>query len=218
MMNFLKTAAITTCLTSFAHSAQAIELHSIFETTDATPVFTELANISTVRAPEKNKPYKSEVSVGVARLDKGEFIATPFRELRDWNNVSTHASANYRPISVGGYLNNVAEIAQGSTATDNKIDEIRLTARDQGLEHVVIYGYGADANWASIGGKPLRETGLTIPAGAPAWQRGEAKALVVNTYSGEVIGSVVTGFEDVEPGAEILAGRVATLVETLLST
>jgi len=156
---------------------------------------------------------KTQSAIGVARLSKGRLISTPLREQADWDNVTAQNTINYQPISVGGYLNNVPAIDIDSTDTTNKIDEIRLTARDQGLDYVIVYGFGADANWASIGGQSLRETGLEVPAGTPAWQRGEGKALLINTYSGKVVGSAITGFDEVEPGAETLAKRMNAMIK-----
>jgi len=220
MTNFVKPIAATLLLSALASNASALEVYLKSNAIIAPPAHSTYAHLpakTEALAPTQAQfPHlRRQSPIGFARLDQGRLISTPFRELSDWQALTAITGRAFHPINVGTYLNNVPEMSLPSTDTDNKIDEIRLTARDQGLDYIVIYGFGADANWASIGGKPLKETGLTVPAGTPAWQRGEGKALLVNTYSGDVLGSVITGFEDVEPGAAILAGRVSTLLDTL---
>jgi len=65
-------------------------------------------------------------------------------------------------MNAGDYLKYIPEIPFDGVDTDNKIDEIRLTAANEGYSHVIVYGMGADAYWSSIGGKALAETGLTV--------------------------------------------------------
>ena len=206
MMTFLKTLTATTILlgtTAFSANATINPIEN--QTRYASKSFLS-ANYSDTNA------IKTQSAIGVARLSKGRLISTPLREQADWDNLSSQNAIAYQPISVGGYLNNVPAIDLNSTDTTNKIDEIRLTARDQGLDYVIVYGFGADANWAGIGGQSLNETGLEVPAGTPAWQRGEGKALLINTYTGKVVGSAITGFDEVEPGAEILARRMSAMI------
>jgi len=131
MTNFVKPIAATLLLSALASNASALEVYLL----------------------------RRQSPIGFARLDQGRLISTPFRELSDWQALTAITGRAFHPINVGTYLNNVPEMSLPSTDTDNKIDEIRLTARDQGLDYIVIYGFGADANWASIGGKPLKETG-----------------------------------------------------------
>ena len=38
----------------------------------------------------------------------------------------------------------------GGRDSDNKLDEIRLTASDLGMDYVLIYGMGKDAQWGSF--------------------------------------------------------------------
>jgi len=111
------------------------------------------------------------------------------------------------------YLKYTPEIPFQGQDTDNKIDEVRITAAAEGYSHVIIYGVGPDASWASFGGKALRETGLTIHDGCDSWQKAKAKALLVNAHTGEVLGAATA--ENIEFNIGELADNVGNLVTKL---
>ena len=90
---------------------------------------------------------------------------------------------------------------------------MRITAAAEGFSYVLIYGVGPDASWSSFGGKALRETGLTVHDGCKAWQKAKAKALLVNAYTGEVLGAATA--ENIEFNIGELADNVGELVTKL---
>lgn len=152
--------------------------------------------------------------IGLARLDKGRMIAIPYQEADDWTAMSSHLSQELRSLTPAAYLGAVPNIAMDGQDTDNKIDEIRLAAVDSGLPYVLIYGIFDDAHFASFGGKALRETGLSVPYGSPSWQRGDAKALLVDSYSGDVLGAVTTWAPDMPS----LTAEVGQMIDSLSGT
>lgn len=134
----------------------------------------------------------SDANIAVARLDGGRLIPTPFAEEFDWALLAKRTGASIEPLSAGAALNYVPEIPFDGVDTDNKIDEIRLAAVGEGYSHVIIYGVGPDARWASLGGKALVETGLTVGEDCNSWEEAKAKALLVDAYTGLVLGAATT--------------------------
>ena len=57
---------------------------------------------------------------------------------------------------------------------------------------MIVYGMGTDAYWSSFGGKALSETGLVVHEDCDSWDKAKAKALLVNTHTGEVLGAAKT--------------------------
>lgn len=178
--------------------------------------FTQAAVI----APTLNQPG----TIGIARIDSGRLIGAPFHELRDWAGLSARLSSardngadRFAPITPTAIFNVTAAYPQGGRESENRLDKIRLAAADQGMPYVIIYGAGRDAGWNSFGGQALRDTGLLIPAGHQLSPKGKLKALLVETRSGKVLGTVTSN--NTRPGQDgalrELTGRIEGLLETL---
>ena len=152
--------------------------------------------------------------IAIARIDQGRMIATPYTEADDWAALSQSLTQPIVSLSPAAYLRAVPEIDMDGQDTDNKIDEIRLAAVDSGYPYILIYGVGTDAHFASFGGRSLRETGLNVPVGSQSWQGGDAKALLVDSYTGEVIDAVTTWAPDMPS----LTAEVKAMIEALSPT
>ena len=133
-----------------------------------------------------------EADIAVARLDGGRLIPMPYVESQDWGFLSKRTNTNFEQLGTARYIKNIPELPYGSTDTVNKIDEIRLAASGEGFDYVLIYGVGPDAGWASFGGRVLSETGLIIQDDCVAWEAAKAKALLVESRSGVVLGAVTS--------------------------
>ncbi len=184
MRTVLKTAAIAALITGFANSAQALS------TTEALAV--EGVSYETLETEAKliqENTLMRRHNIGIARLDGGRLIPTPFGEEFDWDMLAKRTTANISLMSAGDYLKYIPEIPFNGIDTDNKIDEIRLTAANEGYSHVLLYGVGSDAYFSSFGGKALSETGLSVHEDCKSWDSAKAKALLVNAHTGEVLGA-----------------------------
>ena len=142
-----------------------------------------------------------DAAIAVARLDGGRLIPTPHAETFDWALLAKRTGARIEPLSAGAALDYVPEIPFDGHDTDNKIDEIRLAAVGEGYSHVILYGVGPDARWSSFGGKALTETGLIVSDDCDSWSEAKAKALLVNAYTGEVLGAATADNIDFHIGA-----------------
>ncbi len=211
MTKLLKTAAIAAILTGFANTASALEVINPLEAPGAAvelfdgPVMAETKAL--MPALERN------ARIAVARLDGGRLIPTPYAEEFDWKMLDKRSNADISLMSAGSHLKYIPEIPFYGVDTDNKIDEIRLTAANEGFSHVLIYGVGPDAYWASFGGKALRETGLTVHDDCKSWDNAKAKALLVNAHTGEVLGAATAN--NIEFNIGELADNVESLVRDL---
>jgi len=116
-------------------------------------------------------------------------------------------------MNAGDYLKYIPELAYDDAQTDNKIDEIRMTAASEGLPYVLIYGMGSDAYLNSFGGRAMRDTGLTVRGNCDSWKGAKAKALLVDSFSGEVLGAVTAN--NIEFNIGELADGVHELVTSL---
>ena len=179
MTKLLKTAAIAALITGFANSAYALS------TTDALNI--DGVTYETIEA--ETTPLMRSDKIAIARLDGGRLIPAPFGEEFDWEMLSRRTTANISLLSAGDYLKYIPEIPFQGVDTDNKIDEVRLTAANEGFSHVLIYGVGPDAHLSSFGGKALSETGLKIHEDCKSWEAAKAKGLLVNARTGEVLGA-----------------------------
>lgn len=220
MKTLLKTAAIAALITGFANSAYAGSPYAF--QTDA-----ELAMVEPVKSvtPHGGSAELRQLAVleqdrlsntsriAVARLDGGRLIPTPYGEEFDWKLLDQRMDLNIEVMNAGDYLQYIPEIAFDGIDTDNKIDEIRLTAANEGYSHVILYGMGADAYWSSFGGKALSETGLTVHEDCDSWDRAKAKALLVDTHSGEVLGAAKT--DDVTHNIGYLADDMERVLKAL---
>jgi len=153
--------------------------------------------------------------IAVARLDGGRLIPTPFFETEDWTYLDRRVSAEIKQLGAGTYIHYIPEIPFHGQDTMNKIDEIRLAAANEGFDHVLIYGVGPDASWASFGKRALSETGLTVREDCKSWEAAKAKALLVNSYTGEVIGAATANEVDYNIGQ--LADGIFDLITDLSS-
>ena len=207
----LKTAAIAALITGFANGAAALDIDTPLDAHTATielfdvPVSTE----ETLQSPALEKNAR----IAVARLDGGRLIPTPYGEEVDWKMLDKRSNADITLMNAGSYLKYTPEIPFQGQDTDNKIDEVRITAAAEGFSYVLIYGVGPDASWASFGGKALRETGLTVQDGCDSWQKAKAKALLVNAYTGDVLGAATA--DNIEFNIGELADNVGELVTKL---
>jgi len=163
---------------------------------------------------EETTHFNLDAKIGIARLDKGRLIPAPMGELADWKFLDKRSAANFEPVSVAAHIKNLPEIDMDGRDTSNQIDEIRLTASDLKMDYVLVYGMGGDAQWGSIGGKALIETGLRFDEDEIS-PRASAKALLVDTYTGEVYGTVTS--EEIEFGVGDLTDKVDALIDTLIS-
>lgn len=187
MSNFLKTALAAAIFAGMCDSARALELYS--------PLDTDIMNAPQIVDDESFLSFNSEPKIktdakfGVARLDGGRLIALPFGEEEDWVFLDKRLDASFEPISVSGYLNNVPEIPMNGWDSDNKVDEIRMTARDQKFDYVIVYGVDKTKRNAPI-----------------------AEARMIDTYSGVELGKVTAEQDEIEFNIGILADRVGDMV------
>jgi len=211
MTKLLKTAAITALITGFANSAAALELTQPAYVTSAAIELFEAPLVADTKV--KRPAFEKTAKIAVARLDGGRLIPTPYGEEFDWKMLDKRLAADISLMNAGDYLRYTPEIPFQGQDTDNKIDEVRITAAAEGYSYVVIYGVGPDASWSSFGGKALRETGLNVHEGCESWQKAKAKALLVNSYTGEVLGAATA--ENIEFNIGELADSVGELVTKL---
>ncbi|NNE56968.1 MAG: hypothetical protein HKN36_02570 [Hellea sp.] len=159
--------------------------------------------------------FSKDSRIVVARLDGGRLIPTPTDELVDWNFLDRRIDAEILNLSAFNYIDYVPEIPMDSEDTDNKIDEVRLTAAGEGFDYVLIYGVGPDASWASFGKRTLSETGLTVSKDCKSWEGAKAKALLVESRTGIVLGAVTA--DNIEYNIGQLADRVGEMITDLSS-
>ncbi len=208
MTKLLKTATIAAIITGFANSAIAL---TTTEALKATGTSVEALEYEAKTITGNFLPRTSKIAI--ARLDGGRLIPTPFGEEFDWELLSRRTTANISLLSAGDYLKYIPEIPFKGVDTDNKIDEIRLTAANEGYSHVLIYGLGPDAYLSSFGGKALSETGLVVKEDCNSWDSAKAKALLMNAHTGEVLGAAKA--DDVTYNIGKLADDVERLLKDL---
>ena len=211
MKTLIKSTALTLALLSTAGmNANALSTQSPIN--GMTTVVQE-ASITPLPSLKVEGPvFNTNAKIGIARLDKGRLIAAPFNELRDWAFLDKRAAANFGIISPAAVLKNIPNVPMDGRDSDNKLDEIRLTASDLGMDYILIYGMGKDAEWGSFAGKAMVNTGLTF-ASDNISPRGDAKAILVDTYTGKVFGTVTS--DEVEFGVGDLTDKVQSLIEGL---
>ena len=212
MIKLFITSAL--CLTA-SLSANALSSEMAPHQTPAISIFED--DIKTNNRVVLNPILAKDARIGLARIDKGRFITTPYQEADDWNALAQTLTQELHPIKPSIYLNVTPEIDMDGQDTNNKIDEIRLAAVESGLPYVLIYGIFDDAHFASFGGKALHETGLTVKVGCQSWQRGDAKALLVDSYTGEVIDAVTTWAPDMPALTKDIRQMLSTLSEPNIS-
>lgn len=223
MTNLLKTAAIAALITGFANSAWATphdgsaELRQA-ELQTASYTETETPYAGSAEARQANQLMLDKLTqddrIAVARLDGGKLIPTPFGEEYDWELLDRRVDLNIDLLPPASFLKYTANYAFADGDTDNEIDEIRLTAANEGFSHVILYGLDADAYWASFGGKALPDTGLVIGDECDCWAGAKAKALLVNTHTGEVLGTATA--DDVTYNIGKLADDMERVLDSLI--
>ena len=210
MKTLLKTTALTLALIgSASFNANALSAQSPIN--DTVTVMKE-ASLTKLPTLKPNAPvFNTSAKIGIARLDKGRLIAAPFNELRDWAFLDKRSATNFGIISPAAVLNNIPAVPMNGRDSDNKLDEIRMTASDLGMDYVLIYGMGKDAQWGSFAGKAMANTGFTMDSDEIS-PRGNAKAILVDTYSGKVFGTVTS--DEIEFGVGDLTDKVQSLIES----
>jgi hypothetical protein len=220
MTRLLKTAAITALITGFANTAHAGSPYAF--QSDAELALVEPVKLITPHGGSAElrqlavleEDRKAEMTrIAVARIDGGRLIPTPYGEEFDWKLLDNRVDQNIEVMNAGDYLKYIPEIPFHGIDTDNKIDEIRLTAANEGYSHVILYGMGTDAYWSSFGGKALVETGLTVHEDCDSWKAAKAKALLVDTHTGEVLGAAKA--DDVTYNIGELADDMERVLNTL---
>ena len=195
MTTLLKTLTTTligaAAMAGFTTSASALDIINPFsvpgyeiELFDG-PALSEMAE-----APTLPKTAK----IAVARLDQGRMIPTPYAEETDWKRLNKRSEMDVSMLSVSDYLKYIPAQPLHIADSDNRIDEVRMTAALEGYSHVILYGTGRDAAWNSFGSRAMEHTGLTMDPAMPGtetiWKKSKAKALLVNSFTGEVLGAV----------------------------
>lgn len=220
MTTLLKTAAIAALITGFANTAhagspyafQSDEYLAMVEPVKTITSFEGSAEQLQLAALEEDRLSQTS-RIAVARIDGGRLIPTPYGEEFDWQLLDKRVDQNIEVMNAGDYLKYIPEIPFDGIDTDNKIDEIRLTAANEGYSHVILYGMGADAYWSSFGGKALVDTGLTVHEDCDSWKTAKAKALLVDTHTGEVLGAAKT--DDITHNIGFLADDMERVLKAL---
>ncbi len=211
MMKLLTATALTAV--AFFANANANALTPMTEEMKIVQEANLEASLNTSFEARKKVPsIKIGSTIGIARLDKGRLIYAPMVELRDWAFLDKRSGATFAPVSPAALMRNIPEVAMDGRDSDNKLDEIRLTASDLNMDYVLVYGMGKDAEWGSFAGKALANTGFTFNANEIS-PRAKAKAVLVNTYTGEVYGTVTS--DDFEYSIGDLTDKVEILINTL---
>lgn len=210
MTTLLKTAAIAALIIGFTNSASAMELYA--PQSAKTKITT-----AALTAAKPALTLNGSTRIGVARLDGGRLIPAPHGEEFDWQllgrRMAKRSGAKVEVMNAGDYLKYIPEIPFHGIDTDNKIDEIRLTAANEGYSHVIIYGMGADAYLSSFGGKALERTGLSLKHDCESWKAAKAKALIIDSFTGQVLGAATA--DDVTYNIGKLADDVERVMDTL---
>ena len=220
MKSILKTAAITAILTGFANTAQAIDFTPITETGSVQMLHTSylapsfggggmISPSHTENLAIKSAPAK----IAIARLHKGRFLPLPNQEAPDWAMLNNDSGAIFSPLSASPHFDILPEVPQNGVDSDNKIDEIRLTAAVQNQDYVLIYAVNDGASWGRFGDRDLDATGLLYDDASEAERDGDAKALLINAYSGEVVGAVTTFAPDMKTLTELVGEMTEKALE-----
>ena len=195
MTTLLKTLTTTligaAAMAGFTTSASALDIINPFSFPGyEIELFDGPALSETAEAPTLPKTAK----IAVARLDQGRMIPTPYAEETDWKLLDKRFEMDVSMLSVSDYLKYIPAQPLHIADSDNRIDEVRMTAALEGYSHVILYGTGRDAAWNSFGSRAMEHTGLTMDPAMPGtetiWKKSKAKALLVNSFTGEVLGAV----------------------------
>ncbi len=198
-------------IAGFANSASALE---IMNPLDVPGYEIELFDGPTLSQTNIKTPALPKTAkIAVARLDEGRLIPTPYGEEYDWTLLDKRSDMEVSLLSLSAYLKYIPATPLHIAQSDNRIDEVRMTAALEGYSHVIIYGTGRDAAWHSFGSRALEHTGLTMDADPAIWKKAKAKALLVNSFTGEVLGAASA--ENIEYNIGELADNVDALMTRL---
>jgi len=215
MKTLFKTAAIAALITGFANSASALEILNPLSVPGYEIELFEGQAISEVNLETPALPKTAKIAV--ARLDQGRMIPAPYGEEYDWKLLDKRSDMTVSMLSVSDYLKYIPATELHIADSDNRIDEVRMTAAAEGFSHVIIYGMGRDAAWNSFGSRAIERTGLTVdPAMVGTktiWKKAKAKAFLVNSFTGEVLGAVSA--DNIEYNIGELADNVDRLMNEL---
>ena len=188
----LKTAAIAALITGFANSASALDIINPLTVPGSEIELFDGQALS--QTTPKTPILPSSAKIAVARLDQGRMITTTYSEESDWKLLDERTDVDVSMLSYSDYLNYVPAVPLHIADSYNGIDEVRMTAAMEGYSHVILYGTGRDAAWNSFGSRAIEETGLTMDPSLPGtdviWKKTKAKAILVNSFTGEVLGAV----------------------------
>lgn len=198
-------------IAGFANSANALEIMNPL----AVPGYEiELFDGPTLSQTSFKAPALPKTAkIAVARLDEGRLIPTPYSEEYDWTLLDKRSDMEVSLLSLSAYLKYIPATPLHIAQSDNRIDEVRMTAALEGYSHVIIYGTGRDAAWHSFGSRALEHTGLTMEDDPAIWKKAKAKALLVNSFTGEVLGAASA--ENIEFNIGELADNVDLLMTRL---
>lgn len=223
MTTLLKTAAIAALITGFANTAHAgspyaFQSDDYLAMTAPVQIMTPHGGSAELRQAELIETEKlgAKNRIAIARVEGGRFMATPYSEEADWTFLDKRVDVKLDIMNPGDHFKYLPELDYQGVDTDNKIDEIRLTAANEGYSHVILYGMGSDAYWSSFGGKALSETGLTVHEDCNSWDEAKAKALLVDTHTGEVLGAAKA--DDVTYNIGYLADDMERVLNALTET
>lgn len=215
MMKLLIPFALTTAVLAAGHGANARPYEQM--QAEQNTVIRQ-ASINTNFGAIKSQPkINKDAKIGIARLDKGRLIAAPIGELRDWAFLDNRSEFSFAPISPAAHIKTLPEIPMDGRDSDNRIDEIRLTAVTQGMDYVLIYGMNQDAGFGKFGHNPLAETGLVYSKNDEVLVKAApAKAVLVNSFTGQVYGAINSS--EVEFGVGDLTEKLENLLNSLNQT
>lgn len=219
MKTILKTAAIAAILTGFANAAQAVEFTPLTKAQGAVTLLAgaQLSPASfggdhvpaAILAQTSNKT--SPPNIAIARLHEGRFLPLPQLEAPAWAALNTLSFAQFSALPASVHFDMIAAVPLGAPQSDNRIDEIRLAAAAASQDYVLIYAVNDGASWGRFGDRDLDATGLKYDIGSDAVRDGDAKALLVASYTGEVLGAVTTFAPDMETLVNLTAEMMAAV-------
>lgn len=189
LFKILNSTLLATAMTAgFAHSAAALEITNSLTVPGYEVEFFDGPALS--QASVKTPVLPKGAKIAVARLDQGLVIPAPYGEENDWSRLNNNTEMDVSLLSLSAYYKYTPATPLYDAESDNKIDEVRMAAALEGYSHVIIYGTGRDAYWNSFGSRALERTGLTLQSDDPKiWRKAKAKAFLVNSFTGEVLGA-----------------------------
>lgn len=179
MIKFLKQTAVLTATLSLA--APAFGTMNVVEQVTAQTLPPSISTLVTASS-----------RIAIVRLDEGRMIPVPHDEAYDWSLLMKRQEVTLDLFRTGQLIPYLPLLIRGQSESDNTLDEIRLAAANEGYSHVLFYGLGPDARWGSFAGRSLSETGLDISDDCASWAGADAKALLTDSYTGDVLGSVTS--------------------------